>query len=100
MLAGTPPAGYGWGAERAQDYVAVLLDIADASRGGICAPLDPVDDSPDFEDNRILECARESGSLLMVSEDDLTGMSPWRGIPVFTSAQFVARTDVARRRRR
>ncbi len=62
---------------------------------------DSVSDCPDYEDNRILECAAASGSTLIVSDDNgLTTMTPWRGIPIITSADFVKRTDVMRRARR
>ena len=59
-----------------------------------------VSDCRDFEDDRILECAIASGSDLIVSDDiDLLEMSPWRGIPVLTSSDFVQRTDAMRRSR-
>lgn len=60
-----------------------------------------VADCPDHEDNRILECALASGSMLIVSDDvDLSSMSPWRGTPVVTSEEFVKRTDAMRRARK
>lgn len=97
-LTGDPPAGYGWRAEVAEDYLRVLVEIADASGGGVLVPQVSVTDSPDFEDNRILECAAAAGAVLMVSNDgDLLGMSPWRGIPVVTAEEFVGRTDAMRR---
>lgn len=101
VLTGFPPDGYGWAVDRAEDYVALLAEIADASGGGVIDPAVIVTDCPDHEDNRILECAAASGSLLIVSDDnDLVSMSPWRGTPVVTSAEFVKRTDAMRRSRR
>lgn len=101
VLCGAPPGGYGWDGERAEEYVALIVEIADASGGGVIEPAETIADCPDFEDNRILECAAASGSVLIVSDDaDLTSMSPWRGIPVLSAADFVKRTDAMRRGRR
>ncbi len=101
VLCGAPPAGYGWEEKRAEQYVQVIVEIADASGGGIIEPGLTVADCPDYEDNRILECAAASGSVLIVSDDtDLLAMSPWRGTPVLTSGEFVTRTDIMRRGRR
>ncbi len=101
VLSGPAPDGYGWHSEAAEEYVALLVEIADASGGSVVEPDERVTDCPDFEDNRILECAAASGSLLIVSDDsDLTSMSPWRGTPVVTSGEFVNRTDTMRRSRR
>jgi len=77
------------------------MEIAEASGGAVVEPATTITDCPDYEDNRILECAAASGSLLIVSDDtDLLPMSPWRGTPVLTSAAFVNRTDTMRRGRR
>jgi predicted nucleic acid-binding protein len=101
VLCGAPPDGYGWEEKRAEQYIQVILEIAEASGGGIIEPGEMVADCPDYEDNRILECAAASGSVLIVSDDtDLHSMSPWRGTPVVTSAAFVRRTDVMRRAHR
>ena len=101
VLTGPPPAGFGWAPERAEEYVELLVEIAEASGGAIVEPAETVTDCPDVEDNRILECAAASGSLLIVSDDvDLTSMSPWRGTPIVSSADFVKRTDAMRRSRR
>lgn len=99
VLTAQPPDGYGWHSDPAAEYVALLVEIAEASGGGVCEPVQPVFDCPDHEDNRILECALSSGSVLIVSDDsDLLVMSPWRGTPVVSSKDFVTRTDTARRR--
>jgi len=101
VLAGPPPTGYGWDGEHAEEYVRLIVEIADASGGGVIEPAETIADCPDFEDNRIPECAAASGSMLIVSDDtDLTAMSPWRGVPILTAAQFVKRTDAMRRGRR
>jgi predicted nucleic acid-binding protein len=101
VLTASEPAGYGWELEVAEEYLAVLVDIASASGGAVVEPTVTVTDCHDFEDNRILECAAASNSLLIVSDDtDLLEMSPWRGTPVVTSREFVTRTDAMRRARR
>jgi predicted nucleic acid-binding protein len=101
VLAEPAPGGYGWAVEPAEQYVELLVEIAEASGGGLIEPGETVTDCPDHEDNRILECAAASGSLLIVSDDtDLISMSPWRGTPVVTSGEFVKRTDAMRRARR
>jgi predicted nucleic acid-binding protein len=101
VLAEPAPGGYGWAAEPAEQYIELLVEIAEASGGGLIEPGETVADCPDYEDNRILESAAASGSLLIVSDDtDLTSMSPWRGTPVVTSGEFVKRTDAMRRARR
>jgi predicted nucleic acid-binding protein len=101
VLTGPPPLGYGWSLERAEEYIELLVEIAGTSGGAIVDSAETVTDCPDFEDNRILECAAASGSLLIVSDDtDLTAMSPWTGTPILTAEEFVKRTDAMRRGRR
>lgn len=101
VLTAGAPHGYGWSVEKATDYVQLLVEIAEASGGAVIEPATPVADCEDFEDNRILECALASSSVLIVSDDaHLTSMSPWRGIPVITCADFVKRTDARRRARK
>ena len=101
VLVEPSPGGYGWGVKDAEEYLELLVQITEASGGAVLVPGETVSDCPDYEDNRILECAAASGSTLIVSDDsDLTTMTPWRGIPIITSADFVKRTDVMRRARR
>lgn len=101
VLTEPAPGGYGWAIQPAEEYIELLVEIADASGGGVVEPGETVVDCADHEDNRILECAAASGSVLIVSDDtDLLSMSPWRGTPVVTSAEFVKRTDAMRRARR
>ena len=100
VLTGNPPSGYGWSVEQAEEYVELLIEIVDASGGSVIEPHEPVSDCTDHEDNRILECAAASGSVLIVSDDDdLIRMSPWRGTSVVTAEDFVKRTDAMRRAR-
>lgn len=78
--------GFEWAAEPVEDYLAVLVQIADASGGDVVMPGDTVTDCPDFEDNRILELALAAQAVLIVSNDsDLLHMNPWRGIPVLAA---------------
>jgi len=94
-------AALDWSRDRALEYLQVLREIADSSGGGIIEPEVQVDDCPDYEDNRILELALASASILIVSEDsDLLTMSPWRGIPIIRPAEFAGRVDAMRRARR
>ena len=90
-----------WSGDRAREYLQVIREIAISSGGGIVDPEIQVDDCPDHEDNRILEMALASGSILIVSDDaDLLTMSPWRGIPIIRPSEFAGRVDAMRRARR
>lgn len=90
-----------WEREMAVEYVRVLDEIAQRSGGGVVEPQVRVSDCSDYEDNRILELALASSSVLIVSNDsDLLEMSPWRGIPVVRPADFAGRVDAMRRARR
>jgi predicted nucleic acid-binding protein len=87
--------------EEAEDYREILMEMADASDGGVLTPRRTVHDCRDHEDNLVLDLAAEVGALLIVSEDaDLTGMSPWRGVPILRAREFVGRVDAMRRHRR
>lgn len=101
VLLGMPPNGFGWAEAQVEEYISLLVEIADASGGGVLEPGVSVTDCDDFEDNRILECALAAGSVLLVTnDDDLLSMSPWRGTPIVTAEEFVGRTDAMRRARR
>jgi len=90
--------GFRWEVDRAEEYAALLLEIADASGGGVAQPAVTVSDATDFEDNRVLELALAADADLIVSEDtDLTSLSPWRGIPILRPREFASRVDAARR---
>jgi len=93
--------GLKWPADRVEEYLTVLLEVADHSGGGIVDPPAVVTDGRDHEDNRILDLVVEVGALLVVSEDtDLTSMSPWRGTPILRPREFAAKVDGMRRHRR
>ncbi|MDQ3343527.1 MAG: putative toxin-antitoxin system toxin component, PIN family, partial [Actinomycetota bacterium] len=95
------PDGLGWEAGPTREYVETIVDIAEASGGGVVEPTVRVDNCADWEDNRILELALASEADIIVSDDtDLTAMSPWRGRPVVRPAEFATRVDAARRSRR
>lgn len=87
--------------DEAEDYRDILIEMADASGGGVQSPPRTVHDRGDHEDNLVLDLAAEVGALLIVSEDiDLTAMSPWRGVPVLRAREFTARVDGVRRHSR
>lgn len=92
-------AGYEWARPQAEEYVSLLVEIAQASGGSVIEPNVRISDSEDYEDNRILECAVHADAMLIVSDDDdLLKLTPWRGTPIVTSKDFVTRVDVMRRR--
>jgi predicted nucleic acid-binding protein len=97
-----PEEGFGWEVERADEYVDLLWEIADASGGGVVEPRVAVNDcAADFDDNRVLEVALEANADLIVSYDShLLEMSPWRGRLVLTPREFATRTDAMRRAER
>lgn len=87
--------------DEALDYQDILMEMAEASGGGTLTPPRTVHDCGDHEDNLVLDLAADVGAMLIVSEDaDLTSMSPWRGVPILRSTEFVARVDAMRRQRR
>lgn len=87
--------------DEAEDYREILVEMAEASDGGVLTPPRTVHDCPDHEDNLVLDLAAEVGALLIISEDtDLTAMSPWRGVPILRTREFVGRVDAMRRHRR
>ena len=87
--------------EETDAYQEILIEMAEASGGGVLDPPRTVHDCRDHEDNLVLDLAAGVGALLIVSEDaDLTSLSPWRGVPVLRAAQFAARVDAMRRHAR
>lgn len=94
-------AAAGVGDAEIEEYIATLDEIADYSGGGVLEPPRTVHDCPDHEDNLVLDLAADVGALLVVSEDnDVIGMSPWRGVPILRAAEFASRVDAMRRHRR
>jgi predicted nucleic acid-binding protein len=91
----------GVGQAEVEEYITVLAEIAESSRGGVLEPARTVHDCGDHEDNLVLDLAAEVGALLLVSDDvDLTSMSPWRGTPILRPHEFAGRVDAMRRARR
>jgi predicted nucleic acid-binding protein len=87
--------------EEVDEYLQVLAEMADASRGGITDPPQTVGDCADWEDNRTLDLAAAVGAFLIVSADvDLTSLSAWRGRPIIEPSQFAPLVDASRRARR
>jgi len=100
---GAPEAdgGFGWDPEPIEEYLTVLVEIAEASGGEVLEPHEAVTDCHDYEDNRILELALAGQAVLIVSNDsDLLHMTPWRGVPVLSPRDFAARVDATRRAKR
>jgi predicted nucleic acid-binding protein len=94
-------AAVGTPKEEAEEYMDILVEMAEASGGGLCTPPRTVHDCADYEDNLVLDLAADVAALLIVSEDtDLTSMSPWHGTPVLRATEFASRVDVMRRHRR
>jgi hypothetical protein len=83
------------------EYVEILIEMADASGGGVLDPPQVVSDCKDWEDNRVLDLAAAIGAFMVVSADvDLTSMSPWRGRPIIEPREFASLVDASRRARR
>lgn len=94
----THPDGYAWELAVAEEYAALLVELAEASGGSVLEPEVRVTDCSDYEDNRILELALAANVDLIVSDDEhLTSMSPWRGIPIIRPREFASRVDAVRR---
>jgi len=97
----TDAGGYAWTANRAEEYAKALVEIVETSGGHVIEPGVHVSDCFDYEDNRILELALASSSVLIVSSDaHLLDMSPWRGIPIVRPREFASRVDAMRRAKR
>lgn len=93
--------GFEWEPQIVEEYLDVLIEMAEASGGGIVEPSEAVTDCDDYKDNRILELALASQAVLILSNDsDLLHMNPWRGTAILAPRDFVSRVDAARRARR
>jgi predicted nucleic acid-binding protein len=91
-------SAFGLRADEADAYIEFLNGITSRA-GGLAEPKGRVADCDDWEDNRVLELAEAVGAFIIVSSDeDLRGMSPWRGIPIQSPEAFVSRVDAMRRR--
>ena len=95
-LPGVLPDEFGWKLEAAQEYVALLVEIADAAGGTGVEPAERVTDCPHHEDTAFSNARRRAGPC---SSSATTRTSrrchPWRGTPVVTAAEFVTRTDAS-----
>jgi predicted nucleic acid-binding protein len=90
--------GYEWSEDDVEDYLDLLVEIAEASGGDYTEPSTRVNDCPDYEGNRILELALECDADLIVGDDHhLLSMSPWRGRPIMSARDFANRVDAMRR---
>jgi hypothetical protein len=88
----------GMPSDEIDEYITILVDMAEASGGGLFDPPQSVGDYPDWEDNRILDLAEAIGAFLIVSNDiDLIAMSPWRSRPIISPDKFAALVDASRR---
>jgi predicted nucleic acid-binding protein len=97
ILPGTPPDGYDWGIKQGEQYIPVIAEIAEASSRGIIEPGQAIAVCPGYADNRDLEYAAASESVLIVSDDtDLASMSSWRRNRYSQSCAFAKRTDLMR----
>ena len=90
-----------WDPQMAESFADKIVEFAYHSEGGVIDPPQSVSDCPDWEDNRVLDLAREVGALLVVSDDaDLTCMSPWKGTLILRPAEFAGKVDGMRRHQR
>ncbi len=93
--------GFEWEPQIVEEYLDVLIEMAEASGGGIVEPSEAATDCDDYKDNRILELALASQAVLILSNDgDLLHMNPWRGTAILAPRDFVSRVDAVRRARR
>ena len=73
-----------------EDYLALLVDIANASGGGVVEAGVTVTDCDDFEHNRAPERALACAAVMIVTDDDdMLRLLPWRGYVIVTAAEFV-----------
>ncbi len=98
VLAGTPPDGYGWEGQQAEDHVAVLAEIAFASDGDV---LDPRTQSATARTTRTTESSsvlRPAGRCRSRAPTTICCRCPRGGEPpVVASGDFVTRADAMRR---
>jgi hypothetical protein len=50
VLTAPPPTAYGWKLSRAEEYVEILIEMAEAAGGGLVEPTETVADCSDHED--------------------------------------------------
>ena len=77
-----------WDAGRVSAADGFIVALTVATAGQLLCTVDAVKDDP--TDNRVLECALESGSRLVITGDrDLLCLSEFRGIRILTPRQFL-----------
>jgi putative PIN family toxin of toxin-antitoxin system len=80
---------FGWSLEQIAGAVDPLWEIA-----RFVTPQVPISASRDETDNRILECAVESGAEVIVTNDnDLLVLNPFQDIYILRAHQFLAALD-------
>ncbi len=83
---------YGIGA----DDVATVLKLVDL-RGELVIPRRRITVCRDAKDNQVLEAATSGRSdVIVTGDDDLLVLNPFEGIPIVTSAAFLALLDIDR----
>ncbi len=83
---------YGIGA----DDVATVLKLVDL-RGELVIPRRRITVCRDAKDNQVLEAATSGRSdVIVTGDDDLLVLDPFEGIPIVTSAAFLALLDIDR----
>jgi len=96
---------YDWEKSLVDIYIKWIIDQCIFTGGVIISDQDirvRVDDSVDFEDNKVLEIVLASEADLLISDDGdiLTLRSAkhgWRGIPIFSPTEFAQSVSNARR---
>ena len=80
---------FDWSLERVAQALGPLWEIAH-----FVTPQETVSASRDETDNRILECAIESGAQVIVSYDnDLLTLTPFEGIHILKAREFIELLD-------
>jgi putative PIN family toxin of toxin-antitoxin system len=80
---------FGWTLERVAEAIDPLWEVAH-----FVTPREKISASRDETDNRILECAIESGAQVIVSFDnDLLTLTPFEGIRILKAREFIELLD-------
>jgi predicted nucleic acid-binding protein len=83
-------SGEGLSTETVGDFLQMMTDITHFSGGSVFEPERQSLDSPDFEDNLILDLALGTGSTIIVTLDrDFLTLNPWRGRLILHPRDFV-----------
>ena len=83
-------SGEGLSSKTVGDFLQMMTDITHFSGGSVVEPERQSLDSPDFEDNLILDLALGTGSTVIVTLDrDFLALNPWRGRLILHPRDFV-----------